>query len=90
MFRYLILLAVQMNLSMKLMDVVTSYLYWSLDTDIYMKIPNGLKILNPDINRNMYCVKLQKSLYGLKKSGKMWYNRISEFLIHKGYSDNDD
>jgi hypothetical protein len=65
-FRYLISLAVQMNLSMQLMDIVTAYLYGSLDADIYMKVPDGLKILNPDINRNMYCVKLQKSLYGLK------------------------
>ena len=78
-FRYLISLAVQMNLSMQLMDVVTAYLYGSLDADIYMKVPDGLKIPNPNINRNMYCVKLQKSLYGLKQSGKMWYNRLSEF-----------
>jgi hypothetical protein len=72
------------------MDVVTAYLYGSLDADIYMKVPDGLKIPNPYINLNMYCVKLQKSLYGLKQSGKMWYNWLSEFLIHKGYSNNDD
>ena len=66
------------------MDVVTAYLYGSLDADIYMKDPDGLKIPNPNINRNMYCVKLQKSLYGLKPSGKMWYNRLSEFLLQKG------
>ena len=75
---------------MQLMDVVTAYLYGSLDADIYMKVPDGLKIPNPETNRNMYCVKLQKSLYGLKQSGKMWYNRLSEFLLHKGYSNNDD
>ena len=69
---------------MQLMDVVTAYLYGSLDADIYMKVPDGLKIPNLDVNRNMHCVKLQKSLYGLKQSGKMWYNRLSEFLLHKG------
>ena len=26
------------------MDVVTSYLYGSIDTDIYMKIPEGFKL----------------------------------------------
>ena len=38
-FRYLIALAVQNHLSMQLMDVVTAYLYGSLDSDIYMKVP---------------------------------------------------
>ena len=75
---------------MQLMDVVTAYLYGSLDSDIYMNVPDGIQILNPNANRNMYCVKLQKSLYGLKQSGRMWYNRLREFLLKKGYSNNDD
>jgi hypothetical protein len=73
-FRYLISLAVQNHLFMQLMDVVTAYLYGSLDSDIYMKVPDGIDIPNQKVNRNMYCVKLQKSLYGLKQSGRMWYN----------------
>jgi hypothetical protein len=89
-FRYLISLAVQNHLSMQLMDVVTAYLYGSLDSDIYMKVPDGIQILNPNANRNMYCIKLQKSLYGLKQSGRMWYNQLSEFLLKKGYFNNDD
>ena len=32
------------NLKMHLMDVVTAYLYGSLDNDIYMKLPEGLKM----------------------------------------------
>ena len=89
-FRYLISLAVKMNLSIQLMDVVTAYLYGSLDSDIYMKVPEGMKLPNPKANRNMYCVKLQKSLYGLRQSGRMWYNRLSIFLLQKGYSHNND
>ncbi|GJV82854.1 retrovirus-related pol polyprotein from transposon TNT 1-94 [Tanacetum coccineum] len=42
--RYLISLAVSRNLEMRLMDVVTAYLYGSIDNDIYMKIPEGFKI----------------------------------------------
>jgi len=33
------------NLDIYPMDVVTIYLYWSLDNDIYMKILEGLKVL---------------------------------------------
>ena len=60
-FRYLISLAAQKGLSMHLMDVVTAYLYGSLDLDIYMKVPEGLEIPNKSHSRNMFCVKLQKS-----------------------------
>jgi hypothetical protein len=42
------------------------------------------------VNRNMYSVKLQRALYGLKQSGRMWYNRLSEFLLKKGYVNNPD
>ena len=68
MFHYLISLAANMNLDIQLMDVVTSYLYWSLDTHIYMKIPDGFKIseIKENENYNMYNIKLQRSLYGLK------------------------
>ena len=38
-FRYLISLTVSKGLDMSLMDVVTTYLYGSIDIDIYMKIP---------------------------------------------------
>jgi hypothetical protein len=38
----------------------------------------------------MYCIKLVKSLYDLKQSGRMWYNRLKEFLLNKGYSNSDD
>ena len=90
-FRYLISMAVNLNLEMKLMDVVTAYLYGNLDSDIYMKIPEGIPVPNQDrANRNLYSVQLRKSLYGLKQSGRMWYNRLSDFLCEKGYTNNED
>jgi hypothetical protein len=89
-FRYLISLAIQKHLSLQLMGVVTAYLYGSLDLDIYMKVLDGISVPNTNANRNMYCVKLIKSLYGLKQSGRMWYNRLKELLLNKGYSNNDD
>ena len=44
-FRYLISLAVSKNLEIRLMDVVTAYLYGSLDSDIYMKSLKDLRCL---------------------------------------------
>ena len=42
--RYLINLVVHEKLEMRLMDVVTAYVYGSLDHDIFMKIPEAFKI----------------------------------------------
>ncbi|KAL0396609.1 UNVERIFIED_CONTAM: Copia protein [Sesamum calycinum] len=88
--RFLISLSIIEQLKMQLMDVVTAYLYGSLDTDIYMRIPEGLKM--PEAlkskPRHMYSIKLKRSLYGLKQSGRMWYNRLSEYLIKKGFCHN--
>jgi hypothetical protein len=53
------------------MNVIAAYLYGSLDSDIYIKVPNGISVPNTNANRNMYYVKLVKSLYGLKQLGRM-------------------
>ena len=71
---------------MLLMNIFTTYLYGSIDNDIYMKIPKGFKLPKANCTkpRNMYSIKLQRSLYGLKQSGRMWYNRLTEYLLKNG------
>ncbi|XP_074337293.1 uncharacterized protein LOC141674488 [Apium graveolens] len=64
-FHFLMGMACMEKLETHLMDVVTAYLYGSLDSDIYMKIPEGLNIEDTK-PRYLYSVKLQRSLYGLK------------------------
>ena len=89
-FRFLMSLAANQNLEMRLMDVVTAYLYGSLDTDIYMRIPEGFKMPESLSSKpkELCAIKLQRSLYGLKQSGRMWYNRLSEHLTKEGYVNN--
>ncbi|KAI3811307.1 hypothetical protein L1987_21028 [Smallanthus sonchifolius] len=85
--RFLIGLSISKGLQMRLMDVVTAYLYGTLENDIYMKIPKGLKLPEAlkSTPRDMCAIKLKRSLYGLKQSGRMWYNRLSEYLEKEGY-----
>ena len=61
-----------------------------MDNDIYMKIPEGFKLLKANCTkpRSMYSIKLQRSLYGLKQFGRMWYNRFSEYQLKEGYMNN--
>ena len=83
-------MSISEGLDMHLMHVVTAYLYGMLENDIYMKVLEGFQL--PQVNtsqpRNMYSIKLRRSLYGLKQSGRMWYNRLSEYLIKDGYINN--
>jgi hypothetical protein len=70
-FRYRIALVTQKRLSLQLIDVVTAYLYGSLDSNIHIKVPSGISVPNANVGRNMFCVKFIKSLYDLKQSGRI-------------------
>ena len=89
-YNFLISLAVPKRLDMCLMNVITIYLYGSMDNDIYIKIPKGFKL--PEANstepHSMYLIKLQRSLYGYKQSGCMWYNFFSECLLKEMHVNN--
>ena len=43
-FRYLVSVVVFEGLEMQLMDVVIAYLYGDLDSEIYVKVPDGLTL----------------------------------------------
>ena len=64
-FRYLICLAI--SEAMRLMNVVTAYLYESLDNDIQMKFPKGFQMHKATNSKyySTYLIKLQRSLYRL-------------------------
>ena len=57
-FRYLINLTVSEGLEMHLMDIVTAYLYGSIDSDIYIKIPEGFTLAEAKFSLNdLHCLK---------------------------------
>jgi hypothetical protein len=84
---YLVSLTIHEKIDMRLIDIVTAYLYGNLDNDIYMKVLEGFNIpeaYNSGPHGN-YFIKLQRSLYGLKQSGRMGYNRLSKYLLKLVY-----
>jgi hypothetical protein len=60
--RFLISLTITKNIQIRLMKVVTAYLYGSLDDDIYMRVSEAFK----SKPRKMYYIKLKRFLYVLK------------------------
>lgn len=75
-FRALFAIAAYFDLDVKQMDVMTAFLNGIIKELIFIKLPQGYK--KPGI-----VCKLQKGLYGLKKSPRLWYERISEYLFEK-------
>lgn len=61
----------QEDLILHQMDVKTAYLHAPIDCEIYIEQPEGYMKKSPTSLTKLVC-KLQKSLYGLKQSGRNW------------------
>lgn len=73
--RILTQLAVQNDWMMHQMDVKGAYLHAPIECDVYVEQPDGFKV-----NGDKLVWKLNKSLYGLKQSGRNWNCLLQEFL----------
>lgn len=62
-------------------DVEGAYLNGVLEEELYMEIPKGLTPKRTGCN----CLKLSKSLYGLKQSGRTWWTELGEGLEEQGF-----
>ena len=58
------------------MDVKTTFLHGDLEEEIYVKQPEWFMVKG---KKELVC-KLNKSLYGLKKSPRMWYQKFDTYI----------
>jgi hypothetical protein len=77
--RILLAIAAAEDLEIYQMDVVTAFLIPDLDEEIYMAQPEGF-----ETNEGLVC-KLQKGLYGLKQSARIWNARLRQHLKSLGF-----
>ena len=64
------------------MDVKTAYLIAPIDCEIYMDRAEGFEV--PSVSRGGLVYKLNKSLYGLKQSGRNWNLILNCFFLENG------
>nr|GEU48511.1 retrovirus-related Pol polyprotein from transposon TNT 1-94 [Tanacetum cinerariifolium] len=63
------------------MDVKTTFLYGPLKEEVYVNQPDGF--VDPYHLDKVY--RLKKALYGLKQAPRAWYDKLSNFLVSKGF-----
>ena len=63
------------------MDVKSAFLNGFIQEEVYVGQPPGFE--NFEFPNHVF--KLKKALYGLKQAPRAWYDRLSKFLLEKGY-----
>lgn len=88
--RILLAVAVERNYNICQMDVKGAFLYGRIEEEVYIKPPQGYSNINNGLI-DKYSLKLKKSLYGLKRSPKYWYEHFTEIITAYGFtrSEND-
>ena len=64
------------------MDVKTAFLNGILEEEVYVEQPKGFE--DPHFPNHVYRIK--KALYMLKQAPRAWYERLTTFLVRKGFS----
>ena len=74
--RVVLYLATTVYLEIEQMDVKTTFLHGDLEDQIYMKNHEGFIV---KLEKELIC-KINKSIYGLKESPKMWYLKFHMYI----------
>jgi hypothetical protein len=67
------------------MDVKTTFLNINIEHEVFVEQPDGFVLHK----KGTHVYNLRKPLYGLKKSPRVWYDRIDGFLKSLGLHKND-
>ena len=79
--RTLLVVAGKTGMKVRHFDVKTAFLNGNLDEDVYMKQPEGFLVKEKE---DLVC-KLNKSIYGLKQSARVWNQKFDNTLVQNGF-----
>jgi len=79
-----ILLSIACHLGFKLyqMDVNSAFLNGILQEEVYVEQSKGFQ----DPHHPYHVYKLKNGLYGLKQAPRAWYERLTTYLLTKGFT----
>ena len=76
-------LATQTNMILYGLDIFGAFITADIDEPVYMRLPENLAPKDSEGNTPIW--KLKKTLYGLSRAPKAFYDDLSKFLISHGY-----
>jgi hypothetical protein len=79
--RILLAYACAHNIKLYQMDVKSAFLNGNINKEVYVEQPLGFE----DEKKPNHVYKLKKALYGSKQAPRVWYNRLRDFLLSKGF-----
>lgn len=82
--RTVIALAAIEDWELESVDISTAFLNGDIDTDVYMKIPEGVEI--EGVQGSEWVLKLLKGLYGIKQGPRIWSKKLNDELSKLGFT----
>jgi hypothetical protein len=79
--RILLAYACAYNIKLYQMDVKRAFLNGYINEEVYVEQPPGFE----DDKKSNHVYKLKKTLYGLNQAPRVWYERLRDFLLSKGF-----
>ena len=74
-----------------LLDIKTAYLNAKIDHEIYVELPRSMEEKPSDLKKGEKIIhRLQKAVYGLKQSGRKWYETLQSWLLSNGFQERGD
>ncbi len=74
------------GLQPKSIEFVLTFPQADSNVPVYMELPAGVNPVDvSDIDHHRYVLKLNKSLYGLKRAGFNWFKKLQEGLIAQDF-----
>ncbi|EJT45287.1 Gag-Pol [Trichosporon asahii var. asahii CBS 2479] len=75
-------IAARYNLELRQADVEGAYLNGTIDIETYLLAPDGVELETP----GMDCLRLHKTIYGLRQSGRAWWLELMQALQQLGFT----